>query len=282
MRLVYDYKSYRLFLKDCYLSQKNRHPAFSYSVFAKQIGLTSPAHVQLILSGKRNLTAHAIHRVAEALSLPKAELDYFETLVHLNQAEAANEKKFYAERLAQLSPNKPGSSARLKTSFLLSNGLLPALLLSIDGKDQGLAAQAGVNLGYTPDETRKIIQQLLKEDVICLKDEQTGTVIRLSQRHLILHDKKARSQAQKNFLAKQLRLSSTAFETMYELEGKFFAHTFTIHPETLSLYVDQIKALIEKMTHLSDEQVGDQVMQLNVQLFPYAKSLIQPHLSNER
>ncbi|MGK5090322.1 TIGR02147 family protein [Bdellovibrionota bacterium FG-2] len=274
MRLIYDYKAYRAFLKDYYLSQKEKNPSFSYAVFAKQVGLSSSAHIQLILSGKRNLTVHNIHRVAETLSLPQGELDFFETLVHLNQAEGVSEKKFYAERLLNLSVDKPQSSRRLKVSFLLSSGILPALLLSIEGKTLSSATSAGDRFGYSVDETEKVLKQLLKEGVIRLEEDH----IRLSHRHLILHDKKAQSQAQKNFLSQQLRLSTRAFERMYEKEGKFFAHTFTINPAGMARYIDEVKTLLEKMTQLSDAEAGDSVMQLNLQLFPYEKSLQKSHI----
>lgn len=269
MRLIFDYKSYRTFLRDYYLWQKGRHPSFSYAVFAKQVGLSSAAHIQLILSGKRNLTVHNIHRVADALALPSGELEYFEALVHQNQAETAAEKKYYSERLSRLSGHKPQSSRRLKVSYLLSSGILPALLLMIEGKNMKAAASAGDRFGYSAEEAEKILKQLLKEGVITLQDDQ----IRLSQRHLILHDKRTQSQAQKAFLGQQLRFSVRALETMYEKEAKFYAHTFTISSRNKERYLDEIKGLLERVTQLSDEEDGDSVMQLNIQLFPYERDL---------
>jgi len=269
MRLVYDYASYRLFLKDYYLSQKTKNPSFSYGVYAKQLGLSSPAHIQLILSGKRNLTVHNIHRVADTLGFSTNELEFFETLVHANQAEAVSEKRFYERRLRRLQKDKPSSSSRLKLSFLLSNGLLPAFLLSIEGKNHENAILAGHHFGYSPLEAKTILSQLESEGLVSYAQD----VYRLSQRHLILHDKKTQSQAQKQFLHQQLRLSLRAFDKMYNQQGKFFAHTFTITENGLDKYSDEIKTLLEKITKLSDEETGTQVMQLNIQLFPYEKGI---------
>ena len=269
MRLIYDYNSYRSFLKDVYLFQKDKNPSFSFSVFAKQLGLSSPAHIQLILSGRRNLTVHNIHRAAEGLALPRGELEYFETMVHCNQAQSPSEKKYYDERLTALRAGKPRSSARLKVSSLLSSGILPALLLSIDGKRVDGVGRVGESFGFSEQETAKILNQLVREKILEIKDSK----YRLSQRHLILHDRKAQSQAQKSFLSQQLRLSQRAFERMYEKEGKFFAHTFTLNAASLERYVEEMKKMIEKITELSDEEAGETVMQLNLQLFPYEKSL---------
>ncbi|MCM2323113.1 MAG: TIGR02147 family protein [Oligoflexia bacterium] len=269
MRLVYDYSCYRTFLKEHYLEQKTRHGSFSFAVYAKQLGLSSASHIQLILSGKRNLTVHGIHRVVEALGLPKAEIDYLEALVHENQAESDAEKAYYRERLFLLRKEKPASSARVRVSHLLSSGILPALLLSVDGKELETALGAAERFSYSREEFRKLLDLMLKEGLITLKDGR----IRLSQRHLILHDKKARSQAQKNFLAQQLRLSVRAFERMYEKEGKFFAHTFTMNPASRERYHEEVKSFITRVTQLSDEDPGDSVLQLNIQLFPYEKTL---------
>ena len=60
---------------------------------------------------------------------------------------------------------------------------------------------------------------------------------------------------------------------MYNQQGKFFAHTFTITENGLDKYSDEIKTLLEKITKLSDEETGTQVMQLNIQLFPYEKGI---------
>lgn len=270
MRLIYDYNSFRSFLKDYYLVQKKKVPSFSYGVFARQCGLSSPAHIQLILSGKRNLTVHNLHRVAEALVLPQGELDFFEALVHQNQAETPAEKKFYERRLEQLRLGKPLSSARIKVSRLLSNAYFPAILLSIEGKEiESAVAAASPRFGYSQDQIRELLNQLLREGVIELVHQK----IRLSQRHLILRDQKTKSQAQKSFLRQQTQLSVKAFERMYEQDGKFFAHTFTLSHESLEQYTQEIHTLIERITKLSDEEPNDTVMQLNVQLFPYERNL---------
>ncbi|HAR41649.1 MAG TPA: hypothetical protein DCS07_03305 [Bdellovibrionales bacterium] len=270
MRLVYDYKSYRVFLKDFYLTQKRKNSSFSYAAFARQLGLSSPAHIQLILSGKRNLTIHNIHLVADALSFSINELEFFETLVHFTQAESNSEKQFYERRLQELHKDKPESSSRLKVSFLLSSGILPALLLSIEGKHKDHALSGGEPFGYSPAATKTILTQLLNEGIVTCEQN----IYKLNQRHLILHDKKTRSQAQKQFLNQQLRLSVRAFDKMYNQDAKFFAHTFTIAPASFQKYQDEIKALLEKVTKLSDEESGEKVMQLNIQLFPYEKTLL--------
>lgn len=266
MRLVFDYRSFRDFLKDYYKLQKDKNRSFSYSVFARQCGLSSAAHIQLILSGKRNLTVQNIHRVADALSLPLEEREFFETLVHLNQAETHAEKKFYERRLRQMQIDKPRSSARLKVSSLLGNAYFPALLLSVDGKEMEEAiSAASVRFSYSRNEITKLLEQFRREGVIELVDGR----IQLSQRHLILHDKKASSQAQKSSLLQQLRLSLKAFEERYDRDAKFYSHTFTMAEAAHERCTMEIHELIERITKISDEEPGEEVMQINVQLFPY-------------
>ena len=63
--------------------------------------------------------------------LPLAELDFFETLVHFEQAESSVELNYYKRRLDQLRIGKPKSSARQKLSKLLSSAFFPAVFTKV-------------------------------------------------------------------------------------------------------------------------------------------------------
>lgn len=100
---VYDYTSFREFLKDSYLFKRKKNPSFTESAFVKQIGLgaNSRGYLKLIIQGKRNLTNRTMHGIINCLKFTPKESHYFETLVYYNQAKNDEEKEFYFKRLEQ-------------------------------------------------------------------------------------------------------------------------------------------------------------------------------------
>jgi uncharacterized protein (TIGR02147 family) len=86
------YKCYRAFLHDFFEYKKSLRAGFSYRQFAALVGLKSPNYLQLVIQGKRNLSATTAERLTETLKLKKAEAHYFVALVNLDNAVTADEK----------------------------------------------------------------------------------------------------------------------------------------------------------------------------------------------
>lgn len=81
------YTSYRAFLRDFFEYKKSLRAGFSYRQFATLVGLKSPNYLQLVIQEKRNLTETTGRRLAEALKLSKNEVQYFEAMIRLENAE---------------------------------------------------------------------------------------------------------------------------------------------------------------------------------------------------
>ena len=81
------YTCYRAFLRDFFEYKKSLRSGFSYRQFAGLVGLKSPNYLQLVIQEKRNLTETTGRRLAEALKLSSKEVNYFEALIRLQNAE---------------------------------------------------------------------------------------------------------------------------------------------------------------------------------------------------
>ncbi|QDK44052.1 hypothetical protein DOM22_02190 [Bdellovibrio sp. ZAP7] len=81
------YTCYRAFLRDFFDYKKSLRSGFSYRQFASLVGLKSPNYLQLVIQEKRNLTETTGRRLAEALKLNAKEVNYFEALIRLQNAE---------------------------------------------------------------------------------------------------------------------------------------------------------------------------------------------------
>lgn len=98
---IYEYGNYRDFLRDFYISQKEKDPTFSYKTFSRLVGFKARSFIPFVIQGKRNLTSESIDKLSHALKLNGNETLFFRNLVHLNQATTSKQKQIYAQQLIQ-------------------------------------------------------------------------------------------------------------------------------------------------------------------------------------
>lgn len=109
MQNIFEYDDFRRYLQDFYAQEKARNSAFSLRYFALKAGIpvsTSSLFVSVI-KGRRRLSADYVHRFIKGLRLKGKEAEYFEHLVHFNQAKRVSEKARLYEKL--LSCRRPSS-----------------------------------------------------------------------------------------------------------------------------------------------------------------------------
>lgn len=109
------YTCYRAFLRDFFEYKKSLRAGFSYRRFASLVGLKSPNYLQLVINDKRNLTETTARRLAEALRLNAKEVNYFEALVRLQNAENQ-------ETLVKAQKHLHGCLKKLLTNFVQLDG----------------------------------------------------------------------------------------------------------------------------------------------------------------
>jgi uncharacterized protein (TIGR02147 family) len=119
MTAIFEYQQYRDFLRDYYLDQKRRKTGLTYSRFSSAAGIRSPNFLKLVTDGQKNLTAESIARFSKALALKEHESEYFEALVHFNQARDPLERQFYEDRMQRVKQrySRFGSRERLLSEY---------------------------------------------------------------------------------------------------------------------------------------------------------------------
>ncbi len=106
MKPLFDYTDYRKFLSDYYEEQKQKNSYFSYRYFSRMAGLRGNNYLQMVMSGKRNLTPASITKFTRALKFNKNESAYFENMALYNHAKSDKEKDMYFERMIQCKPTQ--------------------------------------------------------------------------------------------------------------------------------------------------------------------------------
>jgi len=62
---IFDYLNYRQFLKDIFAYKKKVNPRYSYRVFARQAGFSSPATLKYVIDGERNVSDKSLLKIAD-------------------------------------------------------------------------------------------------------------------------------------------------------------------------------------------------------------------------
>lgn len=102
-----EYSDYRLLLKDLYETRKAKNRKFSYRFIALHAGFKSAAFFSHILQGKSNISVRTALSLAQVFKLKGPDLEYFENLVHFNQADTKADKDHFYRRLVSLRRGRP-------------------------------------------------------------------------------------------------------------------------------------------------------------------------------
>ncbi len=96
---VYQYLDYRQYFSDVFEEKKRILKSFSYRSFARMAGSTSPNLLQLISARKLNVSNAQVSNLAKSLGLDPNEEKYLETIVAFDHAKTHQEKDKYFQRI---------------------------------------------------------------------------------------------------------------------------------------------------------------------------------------
>ncbi|MCB9683773.1 MAG: TIGR02147 family protein [Alphaproteobacteria bacterium] len=97
--IVYDYLDFRAFLRDWYAARSAADPSFSKRRFVRLAGRTSPGLFGDVVDGDRKIGPDTARAFAKAMSLPREEADFFESLVRFCQATDPVDRRNAWERI---------------------------------------------------------------------------------------------------------------------------------------------------------------------------------------
>ncbi len=89
------------FLEATYQWRKSQDRGFSYSSWARELGLNSRVFLKLIVAGKRSITERSLPLFLEKLQLSQTEASYFTALARLERATSAREREMQLGELCR-------------------------------------------------------------------------------------------------------------------------------------------------------------------------------------
>lgn len=267
---IFDYLDYREFLRDAYRDLKTRQRGFSYRVFAKRAGMSSPNFLKLVIDGQRNLTAQSVERFAGALGLNPRETAFFRELVGFAQAASAAQKNEHYERIGKF--RKHTSVRRLERDMFayLSHWYYPAIreLVTCESfREDPEWISAQLRPAVPPARVKEAIDTLLQLGV--LERDQSGTL--KQGEPLLSTGPEVRSLAVGNFHRQMMERAAESIELCDREHREISGVTVALSQQRFEMFKQKIHALRAELLELSAaETAPTRVVQFNFQAFPLA------------
>ena len=269
--LVFDYLSYRDYLREAWGVLQARSKRHSYRWFSRKAGLGSPSYLKLVMDGDRNLSDDTAGRFAHGFDLGPQETRYFVALVRMNQADTTEERSRWYEELSSLPPYR--ATRRLDRSQYDYYALwycvpIRELVARADFREEPAWVAAQLRPAIKPSEARRALELLLELGLLSRDDEG-----RLRQAEALLTTgPELRLLALRRFHQQMLRRAEAAMDSVALDERE-------VGGVTLRLTAPQVRHLKRRLFEVRQEVLqldgaddgAEAVHHFAVQLFPVSR-----------
>jgi uncharacterized protein (TIGR02147 family) len=269
---VFDYSSFRKWMKDYVEAYKGLDFSFSYRAAAKKFGFASPNYLQQVIDGKRNLSDKSIAQISGACKIGKKESRYFSLLVHFAQAEDfADKNRLFSEIIHSKTHSSvmkiiAGQSEYYNEWYHCVVRELTVGMRTDSMDYAGIARR--VYPALLPKQVKKSIGMLLKRGFIRTND--AGIIEQASP--LIATDRETQSIVIRNFHRKMLGIAQDSLAAVPAEKREISSITMKISRAGFERVKRRIQDFKEELMHLIQEDENtDRVYQANFTLFPLSK-----------
>lgn len=270
---IFEYRDYRVFLKEWYQQAKKSRGSYSYRLFAKKAGFQSSNFLMLVIQGKRNLTEESLTKFIIGLNLNKQEQEFFRNLVYFNQAKTHLAKDLYYKRLLQTKKYDQLKSIEKQQYEYFSTWYHPVVRELVVSKDfDGTPEWISHRLMPTvsPLQISKSID-LLESLGFIKKDEKKHWKQSSS---LISTGPELSSVTVHNYHKSLLDLSKVVMDFLSMEYRDVSAMTLGIRRDQLPQLRAKVRDFRQEILKMvSGETEPEEVVQLNIQFYPVTKIL---------
>lgn len=269
---ILQYTNYRVFLHDYYAYKKSTSPAFSLRFFAAKAGLSSHAHLKLVMDGKRNITKNTVVKIIQGLGFADERAQYFENLVFFNQAQTDKEKAFYYGKLVRSTPGSKlhkmdRAQFRIFTEWYHSVIREMAELAGFNPAPEWISRRLGNKI--SPSEAADSLKLLTSLGLL----SRTANGYRQAQ-NLITTDDEVNDLLVKEYHRQMLSAAKDALEDVPAEKRDISAVTFAIRRKDFPSLKKHLQLMRKELLDFSCEAgTGEDVVQVNIQLFPLTRGM---------
>jgi len=265
--------SHRDYLRALYLGAKARSDTYSYLKFAEDLGFSRTNVIRLIISGQRPLTSKAAERIAKALDLHGADRRFWTTLIKYGNARLPAERdNLFRLLMSYKTKSQPTELDPVQAEYF-SEWYHPVIremtgLAEFNGDPEWLKARLTFPLRL--EQIKRSLELLEKLGVIHV-DGERGHFVRTAGR--IATDAEIDSMAIVRFHQKMIEIGRESITVVPEDSRDIRAVTVTLPKAALPLLKGKIEEWVAQIAAMEEDmQPGEQVIQVNVQMFPFTKT----------
>lgn len=271
---IFAYNDPVLFLTAELKRLKVQDRTFSLREWARRLGYENPSYLSDVLKGRRKLTLSFAMLLSRSLGLDEKASRYFEVLALVHQAKNIAEKRQLERLLSSLRPKEMRNSTALTTEqFALIadwyNWVL-AELPRIKGFKSDVSYIAERLGGLVPPEAiEESIEILVRNKVLTRTAD--GQLVRDTDGPDFL-DPEITKLAAREYQKQMANKALEALRTRKSEEMDFQGSTFCVRKSDLPKMREIVREFHKKMLELGVDKDGDEIYQLNSQLFPLIES----------
>ncbi|MEM9194084.1 MAG: TIGR02147 family protein [Myxococcota bacterium] len=265
---VFEYLDYRRLLSDFYRHKKAEGRGFSYRSFSRRAGLKSPNHLKRVIDGQRNLSQESTRQYALAMGLRGETADYFAELVRFNQSRTREEREASYERMRSFRGYRQAHQIDDRFADYHAHWYVPAIremVLRGDFENDSHWVSSHMRPPIKPEEARRALEVLF--DLGLLVEDDDGRVRQADA--VVTTGPQTRGLHLRRYHRTVLERASASIELIPADERYLSALTFCVGPDGFERIKNRIQRFRNELIDLlAEEENGEEVLQLGIQLFP--------------
>lgn len=268
------YLEYEPFLEDVFQWIKLRSKSYSYILFAEDLGFSKTNVIHLMIRGKRRLSVKGAERIIEALLIKSTERLYLETMVRYQNARLASDRETFFARLMELKSKSLSSPLEQSQLEYYNEWFHPVIreMIGIRGfNPDPYWIVKHIEPRVLPDQARKSLALL--EELEMVKRNENKNQLELTQQHISTGDEIA-SHAVVRYHQRTIEIAREAVMNFDHTERNISSVTMSISEDVFEKITNEISEFRKRILEISEQSNDpDRVYQLNIQLFPFTKSV---------
>ncbi|MBL7671458.1 MAG: DUF4423 domain-containing protein [Bdellovibrionaceae bacterium] len=270
---IFHYTSLEAYLGRYCQYRKAMNPSFSYAVWAKRIGVKSPATLHMVTNGKRSPGKGLVSKLTKEMALNADECRYFEILVGLKKHKNHLAPSLdLMKALEEQHPDKGFKLVEHEEFRMISNWYCWALLdmVSLKGfKEDPHWLSRKMEFDVSAENVREAL--IAMERLKLVGRDRNGKLVRTTRPLKTSSDKA--SEAIKKFHSQVLKNATDSIYKHHVDERNFEALTVSMSASKMPEAKKMIRQFIDDFCRKFDDPRANKVHQMELVLFPVTQNL---------
>jgi len=272
MKRVMEYQNFRIYVRDFYTERKSGS-GFTWRDFAKLAGYSSPVFLKLVCDGKANLSEVGLERVANAMGLVGADLQYFRALVNFNQEKDSAKKKELFKELRAIAKDNEMTLVGEDQYDYYESWVNPVLRELVPQVPEATPAQMADMLAFDTQaaEVKKALKLLQK---VGLLNKDAEGKFEQSSKAITTGNIEVASLSVREMHRQMGELAVRSLDEVPVNERDISGLTLGVSEDAYYRITKEIEDFRRRVASIvMQDTVEDRVYRLNVQLFPLTKKI---------